>query len=88
MKHNKRTKGKVGMKQNGTKQPPTTKQKELREKGGGAMVVTITWKKGVHGIGVIWGIRDHTSSGNTNVKSLNRLLGHHVRPVRPVCAVA
>ena len=27
-------------------------------------------------------------NGNINVKSLNRALGHHVRLVRPVCAMA
>ena len=31
---------------------------------------------------------DKKKNGNTNVKSFNRVLGHHVQPVRPVCDVA
>ena len=41
------------MKQTGTNQPTTNKYKEVRERE----KITKTWKKGVLGIGVIWGFR-------------------------------
>ena len=57
MKHNKRTKGKVGDETKRNKSTDNNQTKRVGGEGGGAMVVTITWKKGVHGIGVILGYK-------------------------------